>query len=111
MVAQTSKQDLPVQLGAKPNRRLNVPLVPGTTFWTVLRNTEGNWDAGAAIELRFDDGTTWHATIVGTDATFEELPVEVDRVIENLVETAGLYYLLGGHVIPWALGNVVVDES
>lgn len=103
--------DMPVRLGAQPNRKLNVTLVPGASFWSILENTIGPWEVGITIELRFDDDTVWTASILGDQATFSELPAAVDDLIDNLPEGVGLYYTdASGHVIPWALGAVVVDE-
>lgn len=94
-----------VTLGAIPDH-LNVQLTTGADFIATLTNQAGPWAEGAVVALVFatDPVTTWTATIVAADATFN-----VDKAVANTIPhrtAVELNYTLGALDQVWARGSV-----
>lgn len=100
----------PVTLGSIANDRLTVTLVRDGSFWSILRNTSGNWDAGVDIELKFDTGQIFAASVSGTDALFDETPATVNALMDDEPSQVTLWYKTATHSIPWARGTVITHD-
>lgn len=95
-----------MQLGLDPGT-LRVFLTTGADFLCTVQ-LDTNWPVGTTLSLVFDDGTTWNATISGTDAVFS-----VDKAIADTIAANGgdvgvrLKYVNGTTDQTWAIGTVI----
>jgi hypothetical protein len=73
-------------------RTFDMLLSPGADFKAVVRNTAGDFDPTAQLELRITGGPTFTATIVGDLATWHEQEAAVDAVIASDNRQVKLWY-------------------
>jgi hypothetical protein len=99
-----------IALGSAP-LAVEVELSPGADFNCVLRNPNGNWPAGIAVELRFADtgATVWPATVVADEIRFSVDKAQVDTLIAGKPGKARLFYVDGSADLYWAGGKVKVN--
>ncbi len=95
-------------LGSDP-ATMTVKVTRGADFGSVLTNTAGDWNPGAAVELRIGS-TVWSATLDGADATFSVDKAAVDAMLSTeTARWARLFYVEGASDVLWAEGRVVVN--
>jgi hypothetical protein len=91
-----------MHLGLQPET-LRVNLVTGADFLCTLRLND-NWPTGTTLKLVLP-GTSWTATITGTDAVFSVDKATADTIADGTA--VSLTYTNGTVDQTWALGTVV----
>jgi hypothetical protein len=102
-----------LQAGTKPES-LVVLLVRGADFVWGFDSVDGDWPAGAVIELVFSDPpqTRWPASVAGAavDWNVDQAAVSalLDRFVDGVTPRAQLRYTHGATDLVWAAGTVSV---
>lgn len=98
-------------LGATPAKMV-VKLSPDADFVATIKNTDGAWPSGVSIDILFDDGTVWPATISGDEARWDKDKAEVNTLIADTAaigRRVRLFYVDGAYDALWASGLVSVN--
>lgn len=98
-----------VQLGTTPEQ-MTLALTEGADFVCTLVSNDGAWPVGAVVAITVA-GTTWTATIVGSEARFNVDKAAVDTVIGTTPRTFRLTYTEGAADLVWGRGAVVVTRA
>lgn len=96
-----------IELGYRP-AVLRVLLSRGADFGYALRSTAGALPAGAVVELVFDVGITWTATIVSDLIQWSKTDAQVGTLLDARPVSVTLWYRAGGVDVPWARGAVEI---
>lgn len=91
-----------MQLGFKPDN-LRLVLTTGADFQSTLELSSGTFGTGV-LSLKFQDGTSWTATMTPTTATFAVDKAQADLQPDG--STVRLNYTDGTTDLTWALGAV-----
>lgn len=99
--------------GTFPTQR-KMLLTTGQDFALTLRNKVGgaatSFPSGAALSIVFDNGTTWAATVAGSDASWAVNKTVADAITEGTGYRLTYADSSGADLVPYK-GTVLRDDS